>query len=312
MPDTTDRRHGTMFGALLLIALGALFLYANHRPDFDVWFFLGRYWPLILIFLGLGKLWDYFWHRSHPDSPRSGEVFGILFAVLILALILAVAVHHPRHWGTRSFPHETQSVIERQGAQSVRAHLEMPAGMLRVSGGASQLLDADFDYDESQGTPGVEYSVSGGVGQLEVRQEGGSHVRLGVSRNSWNLHFSEDVPLDMTLNMGAGEGDLRLRGLKVTHLKMDMGAGQLNLDLTGSRNQDLQAELHGGVGTATIRLPKNVGVKVHAEGGIGAVNVRGLKHDDGDYVNDAYGTSPVTINMNVQGGVGTINLEQEP
>src|SRR5271157_6321087 len=110
MPETTDRRHGTMFGALLLIALGALFLYANHRPDFDVWFFLGRYWPLILIFLGLGKLWDYFWHRSHPDSPRSGEVFGILFAVLILALILAVAVHHPRHWGTRSFPHETQSV----------------------------------------------------------------------------------------------------------------------------------------------------------------------------------------------------------
>lgn len=311
MPETTSRQRGSIVGAILLIALGALFLYANHRPDFDVWFFLGRYWPLILIFLGLGKLWDYFWHRSHPDSPRSGEVFGILFAVLILLLILAVFVRHPRHWGARSVPHDTQSVVDRQGAKSVRANLEMPAGMLSISGGASKLLDADFDYDESQGTPRVEYSVNGGIGQLDVRQEDGSHVRLGVSRNSWNLHFSEEVPLDLVLHMGAGQGELRLRGLDLTGLKVDMGAGQLNLDLTGSRKQDLQADVQGGVGTATIRLPKNVGVRVHAEGGIGSINADGLKRDGADYVNDAYGKSPVTIRMNVQGGVGTINLELE-
>jgi hypothetical protein len=63
------------------------------------------------------------------------------------------------------------------------------------------------------------------------------------------------------------------------------------------------------VGRATIRLPRDVGVHVVARGGIGAINASGFQKQGDAYVNDAYGKSPVTLQIEVEGGVGEINLE---
>ena len=60
-------RRGSIVGAFLLVGLGALFLYANLR-ELNPWPLVSRWWPLLLIFLGLGKLWDYFRQRSHPEA----------------------------------------------------------------------------------------------------------------------------------------------------------------------------------------------------------------------------------------------------
>ena len=81
------------------------------------------------------------------------------------------------------------------------------------------------------------------------------------------------------------------------------------MDLTGDWRNDLTASIQGGVGRATVRLPSDVGVRASAEGGIGAIHVHGMKKDGDDYVNDAYGKSPVTVKVKVEGGVGEINLE---
>jgi len=38
---------------------------------------------------------------------------------------------------------------------------------------------------------------------------------------------------------------------------------------------------------------------------------RSLKEEDGQYVNAAYGKSPNTLRLTVEGGIGHIRLEQE-
>jgi predicted membrane protein len=73
----------------------------------------------------------------------------------------------------------------------------------------------------------------------------------------------------------------------------------------------LNAEIHGGVGEVTIRLPRNIGVQVEANGGIGSIEATGLRHNGDEYVNDAFGKSPITIHMTVKGGIGQINLIEE-
>jgi len=119
------------------------------------------------------------------------------------------------------------------------------------------------------------------------------------------------VPLDLKVDLGAGQGRLRLRDVPVTRLGLDMGAGQVDVDLSGDRKQDLDADIEGGVGQATIRLPSKVGVVVHASGGIGSIIAHGWKHDGDEYTNDAYGKTPATIRLKVEGGVGAIVLIQE-
>jgi hypothetical protein len=109
--------------------------------------------------------------------------------------------------------------------------------------------------------------------------------------------------------MGAGESDLDLDSLTLTGLDLEIGAGKTTVDLTGDYGQDLDVSIEGGVGEATVQLPSEVGVRVRAEDGLSKINAEGLQREGGSYVNDAYGDSEVILQVDVQGGVGQINLE---
>jgi hypothetical protein len=200
--------------------------------------------------------------------------------------------------------------IQAENAQSVRANLKMGAGELNLTGGADQLMEADFSYNVASWQPKVNYDVSGETGELIVRQGSGGGVRLGGdARNEWDIRFNDEVPTNLSVQMGAGESDLDLDDLTLTGLDLEMGAGRTTIDLTGDYDQDLVASIQGGVGQATMQLPSEVGVRVEAQGGLGEINAEGLQKEGEAYVNDSYGDSEVTLDVDIQGGVGQINLE---
>jgi N-terminal domain of toast_rack, DUF2154 len=204
---------------------------------------------------------------------------------------------------------ESQS-IQAENAQSVRANLRMGAGELNLTGGADQLMEADFAYNVPDWKPKVNYDVSGDMGELTVRQGDGGGVRLGGdARNEWDIRFNDEVPTNLSVQMGAGESDLDLDDLTLTGLELEMGAGRTTIDLTGDYERDLVASIQGGVGQATVQLPSEVGVRVEAQGGLGEINAEGLQKEGEAYVNDAYGDSEDTLDVDIQGGVGQINLE---
>src|SRR5918997_2219511 len=204
---------------------------------------------------------------------------------------------------------ESQS-IQAQNAQSVRANLKMGAGELNLTGGADQLMGADFAYNVADWKPKVNYDVSGETGELTVRQGSDGGVRLGRdARKEWDIRFNDEVPTNLSVQMGAGESDLDLDDLTLTALDLEMGAGRTMIDLTGDYDRDLVASIQGGVGQATVQLPSEVGVRVEAQGGLGEINAEGLQKEGEAYVNDAYGDSEVSLDVDIQGGVGQINLE---
>ncbi|MFY9802203.1 MAG: toast rack family protein [Candidatus Acidiferrales bacterium] len=304
-------RRESFTGALVVVAVGVFFLIVNLRPEPDLWWYvLSRYWPVILIVVGLGKMWDAWLDHAYPDPNAPRHHSGAPIAVLVIALVLGLALWRGRTPGGTL--HETQA-IPLQGAQSVTANIEIPAGSLDLSAGAAaaQLLDVDFNYHQADGRPHIDYSVANGRGDLNITQENDQHLRLAAARNDWRLRLADNVPLDLHVRMGAGESNLSLRGLNVTNLDVNIGAGHLKLDLTGPRKTNLNVVIHGGVGAATIRLPRDVGVRVHASGGIGAVDSGGLSHDGDDYVNAMLGKTPATIDVSIEGGVGAINLQLE-
>ncbi len=316
MAEGRSPRGTSLVLPIVLITIGGMFLYANWRPAFDPWPILRTYWPLILIFVGLGKMWDVTRARQNPGgTPRSSVSLGPTFGALAFVLVLVVLFWHGRAFTrdrrySSDLQHQSRTV-ERQGAKSVNVSLETSSGEFNISGGSSHLLDADFNYSDSYETPRVDYNVADGVGHLSISQDDGS-THFGAKHNQWNLRFSNDVPLELKVEMGAGRGQLRLRDMPVTRLEMSMGAGQADLDLTGDRKNDLVVDLEGGVGQVTIRLPRKVGVVVRASGGIGAVEAHGLRHENDEYTNEAYGKTPATIRLKVEGGVGQISLIEEP
>jgi hypothetical protein len=325
------RRRHSLAGPVILIALGLIFLAWNFKPGADPWWIVWHYWPLILIFVGIGKIWDSYWEKDHPEGS---PITGVSVAWVVLLVLFVWALWHGagyangsrgwwgdgrwgrdfgrdwgRDWGRdagRNAQHLTKA-IELQGAKSVTVHVQMPAGQLRLDGGAGQLLNADFHYDGWQGDPQVNYAVNDGQGDLQITQNGNSS-HFGNAYNEWKLQFGGAAPLDLSLNMGAGEAWVTPSALNLSELTVHMGAGQLDLDLTGIKPANLQADIEGGAGQARIHLPKDEGVRVFASGGIGAVNADGLSRDGDAYVNASYGKSAQNIEMTVHGGVGEIDL----
>jgi hypothetical protein len=208
--------------------------------------------------------------------------------------------------------HESK-VVESQGAGSVRVRINVPAGKLTLVGGASKLMESDFRYVESEGAPQVSYTMVGKAGQLELSQPGHQVHLIGGAdsagdRNDWNLRFNSSVPAELTIDISAGYGDLRVGQLSLSRFNLDMGAGIANVDFRGDWKKSVDAEIHGGVGDTTIVLPTNVGVRVHTEHGIGTVDAPGMEAEGDDYVNAAYRQSPVTLRLTVKTGVGSIKL----
>ena len=221
--------------------------------------------------------------------------------------------------------------VESGGAASVRVEIEMAAGELDVSAGAAELLEADFTYNVAELKPAVDFDGSTlSVRTPDLQVGAGSLWELRDYRYEWDLRLNDDVTMDMQVGTGAGRSNLQLGTLSLTRLEVTRGAGEVvinlsgstsltslkvgggagavTVDLTGDWQNDLEATIEGGVGERTLILPSGVGVRVQVDVGVGGVDARGLTKEGGYYTNDAYGQSDVTLNIEVEGGVGGTEL----
>jgi len=309
MPDKDGMRSRSLVFPVILILVGGIFLYRNWHPAFTPWPVLKTYWPLILVFVGLGKMWDA--TQGAKQSSKPGVSIGSTIGVLLFVLVLVVLLWRGHAFSASARPLDHISEIrDLEGATALNAVIEMPAGQLNLSGGTSNAIEGDFDYSSAWSRPRFEYHVSSKTADLEISQDNHGPA-FGPEDNTWWLHLNKSVPVGLQVKMGAAQGNLKFRDVNLKQLRVEMGVGQVNVDLTGERSADANVEIHGGIGQATIRLPRNVGVIVEAKGGIGAVTTHGLKKEDGNYVNSAYKDSPHTIHVDVAGGIGNIDLTVE-
>jgi hypothetical protein len=198
--------------------------------------------------------------------------------------------------------------FDRKGVDRLRLNLGMGAGKLKVHGGATQLARTDFTYNVERWKPQVSYHALGGSGDLSIDQPGGHTGNIGENTYIWDVSMANDVPLELHAHLGAGEARLDLGSLTLRRVEVEMGVGELQMDLRGNPKHDYDVHIRGGVGEATIHLPGNVGVYASGSGGIGEIHIEGLRKQGSHWVNDAYDTAKVRIHVDVEGGIGEINL----
>jgi hypothetical protein len=253
--------------------------------------------------------------NTSTSQNKRREVMGKKQGVKVLAsLLILIAVASTTtgcYRGVRVGDLQTKSqTVERGDADAVNVEIQMGAGKLDVSGGASELLEASFTYNVEELNP----KATSADGRLEVKDSGvdvgiTSLVDLAEFRNEWDLRFNEDVPMEMIIELGLGPSNLSLGALNLTSLSINGGAGEVTIDLTGDWRNNLEARIAGGLGDIHLRLPTDVGVRLEVDTGIGVVDASGLTRDGNTYTNDAYGVSDVTLQIHLDGGVGNIKVD---
>jgi hypothetical protein len=228
------------------------------------------------------------------------------------------------------------ATVELDGAHFVQAELSMGTGHINLAGGAPTLMDGTVTYNVDDWQPEFQYTVGNELGLLSVSQPAYKNslpVNLGDIRYEWDLRFNNDVSMDLSVTLGAGEGDLviadllldsftfkggaggvriDLRGSSVSDLDVALGAGDVTLDLSGVWQQDLNATIKGGLGRVTLILPNSSGARVTTKGMLSKINARELTNDGGVYTNDAYGLTDVSMHIDIESGIGEIVMKLGP
>lgn len=149
------------------------------------------------------------------------------------------------------------------------------------------------------------------MGVLTVKQKS---TIFGFNRskrsNRWDIQLNNAIPIDLDVAMGVSKSILDLKGIQLNKLTIAGGVGDSTIDFGNEWKNDLQAEISIGVGKMTLLLPKQTGVKLIIDRGLGELEMKDfIPLGNNVYVNEAYENNETSIEMDVNIGIGNLNVE---
>jgi DUF4097 and DUF4098 domain-containing protein YvlB len=231
-------RRGSIFWALVLIAVGAIFLYHNFNPAIHPWEIIAKFWPILIIFWGLSKLVDHLQAQAHPDKVApplfsGSEVILLLLILLLGTLISKIVLRSWHRWpaelGIETGDEEISNLfldtftytqtISRAAKPQPRLIVEDQHGDLEIHPTdqssielmAKKVIRAESESEAKKLADGLKIEILEEGGRYQLRSnrrslpDGGSHVRLDLVLR---------VPKATSAEITSERGDIVLDGLR--------------------------------------------------------------------------------------------------
>lgn len=199
--------------------------------------------------------------------------------------------------------------IKKDNAASLDVEISFSAGDFTIRGGSDEWVDGVIETNVKQMKPVISYKRKGTVGHVEIKQKSKGLHAFRKTTNDWDLRLTNEIPVKLSVQTGVSDSKLDLAGVRLSHLSVDAGVSDTTIDLSGNWQESFDADINLGVADTTILLPKDTGVKLTVSKGLGSLGAKGLiSEGNGVYVNAAYGQSDVTIDMDIDVGVGDLKI----
>ena len=165
------------------------------------------------------------------------------------------------------------------GETKLDAQLEFAAGQLKVvSGRHAELYRMRLSYDADRFVPLSQYEAPASTVRLGVESAGRAGLRV-VSENQLRqkavVELSPKADLALDLNLGAGEAELDLGGLRIASLRLEAGASRASVRFSAPNRTRCASAIFaaGAADLAIYRLGNSRCEKVRVEGGVGKLTL---------------------------------------
>jgi len=302
----TPRKRGApgVTGAILLIAIGAIILLNNLNILSVNLLSLLRFWPVILILVGLDIILG-------RHSALGSLIVAAIATAAIGGLIWMVGV--TGQWAEAPGKTITHDVEQELG--DVRAlELDLDVGLmetrLEALDRADRAVRGTYRTNFEDLGLDVDYRTRGDTGILNIKQEGRARnvgFPSGVI-NELDLGLTSDVPVDIVVDAGVGESVLDLTGIELSSLKVNSGVGSLTVILPA--NGDFTVTIEAGVGGVKLTVPRSLEARVEYDGGLASFDIpdRFDKVGDDVWETDGYSGATNRALINVSAGVGSVDI----
>jgi hypothetical protein len=203
--------------------------------------------------------------------------------------------------------------IPMSGERELKVNLQAGFGNIYIMKGASdQILDADVELDDNTSVDKCfEYRVHDHIGYLDLSTDcnldeedndnghhhHGIHVE-GLDSRTWNMHFTDAIPISFDVELGVGKGEIDLTGMAVKDFTLSSGASSVTVRCD-KLNKETIEDLHIEAGVS----------KFH---GIGLCNThfRHLKFEGGvgTYTLDFGGDLNKEVDVDLEVGLGSLTI----
>ncbi len=303
-PEGRRRRgRGGLTGAVLLIAVGVLFL-LNNLGTLEVdWLSLFRFWPVLLILVGLDII-----------LGRRGALGSAIMAVLALLVVGGVvylATTAPGFARGQAVSGDFAQPLGDVDRLEVRLDLGASDTELDALSGGTNAVEGAYTSPENLQVV-VDYHTQGSTGVLEIYQEerhGMPAMMVPGFVGELDLGLTAAVPVDLIIDAGVGDLTLDLTGMDIRSLVIDGGVGSLNVILPAEGRYDVDVEV--GVGSITIEVPSGMEAEISYDGGLGHLDMPGrFKQIDGLWQTGDYSRNAEnSARIDVEAGVGNVTIK---
>lgn len=330
------KRSQSLFGPILLIAIGSYFLLRNlgfAGLDANLWL-IGRLWPLLLVFAGANII-----VRQLP-RPWGTALSGLLgVAAVGLFTLLLIFGHRLPIIGqfTAAAEIKTETIaIELADAETADVTIDFSSIPANISAleDSGNIVAGTADY---VGEFSSQAEIDGRHTIVHLSASSGGlfpYPFEGYGNSRWELGLTPRIPLNLRLDMSSAPAKLDLAALHLSNLRIDGASGPLELHLPDG-DYDLELDIgsgpvkvylpaggrhtftvDGGSGPVTFFLPSGMEARANVKDGSGPFRasarfslISGLQDDDGVWETERYRENAANqINLLVDIGSGPITI----
>lgn len=297
---TEKKRHVFILLPTVLIILGVIILLNNLGIiSWGTWSFVWKLWPLLLVLWGLDLLLG--------RTSLWVSVLLAIFLVVVVAVALFYASNTGRLGGAQGILLEVQESIGE--LKEAKVTLKFGAGTMALGSlpsSSSSLIEGKFRSPVGRVSKEMERTGSRGILEISRQDVRGYFIGPDV-REEWDLDLTPNIPLDLSLEVGAVKGDIDLRKLKVRDFKMEIGAGDATVvfpEAAGSTS----AMVRGGVSNIVLEIPQGVGARIRSNLGVATLDLpKGrFVERDGYYVTNDFDSAQNKLDLRLDVGVSKV------
>ena len=275
---------------LLFITVGVMFLLNNtDQLDWDYWLELLSWWPLLLIAIGIEKIF----------LKTKLQAISYLAPIILVAGMVYVAFDTGgREYRRGFFTSYSWSTGGDQAIEKIDAVIDHGGADLYVSRTGFDLASARFDRFSRK--PDIDFSKSGSVAKLEIARRGRiySGVVFGNRRHGrdWRLSFSDEVPLELKCIGDESEVTLNLESVPLEALLLENDDGDIYLKI-GDRVALVNVEIAGYDADFRLKVPDGCGIKVQGDKYASYLKTLNLEERAGNYISAGFDSAATKVSL---------------
>lgn len=294
----------SLFWGVFFISVGILYLLRNTLGTALDLGFAGKFWPIVLILLGVG----YMVKEPVWRQVLSG-LAGLALSVFLFSLVTTPFSCVKKHMRTSNEPVVNKfSEPYSDSIKNVRLHFAGGAGTFSFYGDASELIKVDasasrpnfnITSDRTDDTQDINISMD------DV------HINLDDTLvvGNVNVYLNSQPVYEVSVETGAASLNLDFSKLTLGDVSVKVGAASLALRLGTPTDQGSDVSVEAGASSIEISLPPGVEAELVTDLALSSKEINGLKNiGDNVYRTQGFDGTNKSFKIHVNGGVSSLKV----